>query len=401
MRGLGHRSPEWCTAHFSSAMERRCCYKCSVWKDSDCFSGEITCRRCVAIERRAPFRAAAKERLHRLIEQIAITSAEKTLCKKCGEIKIPARVLPSGKPESTRCLSCRAVANKKRAKGRPPAHKLQWLLRNARKHPSRVGDNVPPLTHKGFTDAYETCEGVNCFFPGNRPSLELHSEWGLALTRKDITKPMSDSNLAITSMEFIVIRPEPWTDVKIKRLVDRIGHTFDWDAFNESLSSTPGGGWGCDNPAHERRRDGTCRPCTNAYERKLASSGKGFFRAIAVSIHQRARKDGKRCDVTVEKLLVLLRRQNGLCAYSFVPMVCRRKAKDFQLSVEHIDPTGEHTMDNLCFVILELNTVCNRDRTATGPGQSSQWTKAKFWQWMAALEVEQPESAAVIEEMKE
>jgi hypothetical protein len=103
----------------------------------------------------------------------------------------------------------------------------------------------------------------------------------------------------------------------------------------------------------------------------------------------------------METFLDLLRRQNGLCAGCGVPMECRRKAKDFQLSVEHIDPSGDYTMDNTCFVILELNTVCNRERSATGPGQSSQWTKAKFWQWMAALGVEQPEPAAVIEEIKE
>ena len=83
-------------------------------------------------------------------------------------------------------------------------------------------------------------------------------------------------------------------------------------------------------------------------------------------------KNGKRkklCEVTIKTAFLVKRfkEQGGRCQYTGVPL---KVNGDFKFSVERYDNDDGYTEENVCLVIMEVNTAC------------AQWSKAKadmYW----------------------
>ena len=60
--------------------------------------------------------------------------------------------------------------------------------------------------------------------------------------------------------------------------------------------------------------------------------------------------------LTIEMLHHFWDKQNGLCYYSGIPMIIGRK-KDWQVSLERLDPNGKYNEHNCALVCLEFNGV--------------------------------------------
>ena len=81
------------------------------------------------------------------------------------------------------------------------------------------------------------------------------------------------------------------------------------------------------------------------------------FESCLRSLLRNARKRKDKFDnLTIEMLYDFWKKQNGLCYYSGIPMVIGRK-KDWQVSLERLDPNGKYNEHNCALVCLEFNGV--------------------------------------------
>mgnify|MGYP006911038243 CR=1 FL=1 len=82
----------------------------------------------------------------------------------------------------------------------------------------------------------------------------------------------------------------------------------------------------------------------------------GFFNATASTHRKDDRVErGIETDITAEQIMTKFVDQRGLCAYSGVRMYTVANVPAFKMSVERVDRSKGHTIDNIVLIILELN----------------------------------------------
>lgn len=90
-------------------------------------------------------------------------------------------------------------------------------------------------------------------------------------------------------------------------------------------------------------------------ELKYELSQKGIFEKMASACHTMDRARGLTSDMTVEALRQKFVDQRGLCAYSGIRMQVGSNLGAFQASIERVDRTKPHTVENVVLIILGLN----------------------------------------------
>lgn len=84
-------------------------------------------------------------------------------------------------------------------------------------------------------------------------------------------------------------------------------------------------------------------------------SKRGVFENLSTTTMAMDRRRGIITSLTPEDLRAQFRRQQGRCAYSDVRMYVGANIPTFQMSIERVDRTKPHSVDNIVLIILELN----------------------------------------------
>jgi len=119
----------------------------------------------------------------------------------------------------------------------------------------------------------------------------------------------------------------------------------------------------------ENFKDGTtrgvCRECVSAQRaRKASATPEGFLKVLTVQLKSGRRKEGIEFTLTVDQAIEIWEAQGGRCALSGVLLTHQRdgkvgdgKKKEFNASIDRINPGGPYTRENVQLVAARVNTM--------------------------------------------
>jgi len=110
---------------------------------------------------------------------------------------------------------------------------------------------------------------------------------------------------------------------------------------------------------------GACRDCISAQKaRKTSASPEAYLRVLNVQLKSQRVKQGIQYDLTSEELTEIWDIQEGRCALSGVLMTHQRdgkagdgKKKEFNASIDRINPQGPYVRENVQLVANRANTM--------------------------------------------
>jgi len=110
---------------------------------------------------------------------------------------------------------------------------------------------------------------------------------------------------------------------------------------------------------------GVCRTCVSAQKaRKTSASPEAYLRVLNVQLKSQRIKQGIQYDLTSEELTEIWDIQEGRCALSGVLMTHQRdgkagdgKKKEFNASIDRINPQGPYVRENVQLVANRANTM--------------------------------------------
>ena len=109
-------------------------------------------------------------------------------------------------------------------------------------------------------------------------------------------------------------------------------------------------------------RRSVCRPCkTNNKAKQISSSPEAYLKTLSIQLRSSRRKGNIVFEVTDAEIISLWAKQNGRCALSGVPMTYQRGhgvgKKDFNASIDRINPMADYTIDNIQLVTTRVNLM--------------------------------------------
>jgi len=119
----------------------------------------------------------------------------------------------------------------------------------------------------------------------------------------------------------------------------------------------------------EKFKDGTtrgvCRECISAQRaRKASATPEAFLRVLTTQLKSSRRKEGIKFTLTIDQAIEIWETQGGRCALSGVLLTYQRdgkdgdgKKKEFNGSIDRINPGGPYTRENVQLVAARVNTM--------------------------------------------
>lgn len=332
------------------------CTKCDEPKSADQFyNGARYCYQCLLkgnIERR-------KKRGNDAIARGDTTC----VCSACSETKPIDQFLGGRTYNCKDCRSKSTAAANNTLNGR-----LMILLNNANLHATtrgvkdaNSGKTVSradfDLTLQDMHDMWERQCGC-CFYSGI-PMSPSAQDWRVSLERLDPFKGYVVDNCALVVIE--LNNPGQWSHAKVSELL----------AIRRQLSVTP-------------------------FNRStaLASTEKQFLGRIVNCARKTSKqRQGDRSMFDVDKpsddngvyanhLEELYMKQNGVCAYSGVPLILAARST-WKASLERIDVRKGYVCDNVLLVAFEFNSI---DNTSLSENGVRGWSDAKFETFIESVE---------------
>ena len=327
--------------------------------------------------------------------------SKERICKHCQETN------ENKKFRSTLvCNECHnKLANKKNNnKVLDLDHYLMRLLSSAAANSKKKGE-------KGRTDAGECTitledlkniyysQGGLCYYCKVQMSLKTFSDWQCSLERKDPSKGYTVDNVTLICQEFQGACQ--WDGELFKQFVEWLHMTFEPQKMNwvyqrkdsdvPTLKPTKHMKNGVeertcmtcnifkpnDQFAPERN---SCKACTHNVVKMRRSTPSGHFqrmRGNMISSSQRRDHDLPEFKNDVD-LVALWEKQNGLCAYSGIPMVFG--TSHWACSPERLDVNVGYTKNNTVFILRVLNTASHTAHASTPElvTGSGGWSKEKI-----------------------
>jgi hypothetical protein len=110
---------------------------------------------------------------------------------------------------------------------------------------------------------------------------------------------------------------------------------------------------------------GVCRHCvTLQRSKKTSATPESYIRVLNTQLKSQRLKQGVQYDLTNEEVIDLWNAQNGKCALSGVLMTHQRdgtygdkKPKEFNASIDRINPQGPYVRENVQLVAARVNTM--------------------------------------------
>lgn len=332
-------------------------------------------------------------------------------CTKCGQERSIDDFYIERRNRDGRYCQCKQCLSDAGAKRRAALDgALRELLNaarasaKARGRKGRLAAAKCTLTMKEMYIIYHRQNGRCFYFKSKVMAFISHSSWKVSLDRIDPDLGYTLSNCVIVCLEFnvsetwsskkvqemLALRATPTSASKIETLVADIRHR---DPIRHPLPSVSCGNK-CTKPRHGDKfgRNGGCTACVREYNAALVATPYGFVQKMLRGAKARSEKHGLAAPtIDVDTIIDCVRGKNGRCGVSAVPLVFCANAM-WRASIEKIEPTQGYNPENVIIIAWEFNSTCNRKKRVTddpgapeGSGRDSQWTKAKFEEWLSYL----------------
>ncbi len=282
----------------------------------------------------------------------------------------------------------------------------QHAKRNAKKR-GDAGRNDAGVCEICFDDLDEmwTKQNGRCYY-SNIPMNIDRNDWKVSVERLDPSQGYTKQNTALCCIEFN--NSSQWSLDKIQEMKNILasnptGQTHDFEVPPKQrktrvpvVKSEINGidHYNCTycgqikplSEFHARINNG-CIPCQKILKKQYDNTPRGALKCLLLSsLSNNAKRlalgnTERDCshDIDFEFLVELYNKQNGLCAYSGIPMTFGSYLdKNWVCSLERKDPLKGYTKDNVCLICVEFNT---KDSTAVYNDKtkgSSGWNREKF-----------------------
>ena len=115
-------------------------------------------------------------------------------------------------------------------------------------------------------------------------------------------------------------------------------------------------------PKGQKSTINTCLNCIELQKRRRQSYSFSsyFLNLLQQSKYSRGKKQGIEYNLTLEDLEKILERQEGRCALSGVFLTHHKDgsgSKEFNASIDRIDPNGNYTVNNIQLVAFRVNLL--------------------------------------------
>lgn len=351
-----------------------------------------------------------------------VKKKECSICKRPKILSEFSTIKNNGKYVlSYRCKTCdrlRVHDNKNTFDGY-----LKGLLRGAkasaktRKNKGREKAGKFDLTFEQILELYKKQDG-KCFYSKIKMSTKTCSKWKASIERLNDEKGYTINNIVLVCHEFN--HKTKWSHEKLNEMIHEISKNHDHkkivkeieDALikksiisnshvhTEKKYKTINGEQylkclQCEEykllteyySGNSHRR---CKKCVyiNKKQNYMKSIRGHFIRLLTDAKHHtkerskvksRQNKENNICDLSLEDLVDILKKQKGLCHISGIKMNYGSYLDtNWVASLERIDSNKGYTKDNVCFVCCEFNTTDNSSRYKHSNNGTGNWTQNKF-----------------------
>lgn len=324
---------------------------------------------------------------------------ETKICSKCDQEKHLSLFYPGRRD----CKECKIASNKTRINTDVNAFLIVLLgaakqRTGARLSKGRIEAGVFSITLQDLKDILRNQDG-KCYYSGLTLTFHQHSDWEASLERLQPQMGYIRSNVVLIAAEFQ--GASQWSVDKYAKLTFLLNLQHDiqligWDdvkvrAKEQKWTQTTRDGltyWRCNLCCQEKtpdkfykmQKDG-CKDCVAEKIKAYRSTPRGHMNHLLAAMKARSKKRGWYFDLTVDDLIAFWKSQNGLCAYSGIPLLFGSYLeRNWTCSPERKDTTVGYTRENTCLICYEFNTS---DRSATSKDKSaisgtSTWSAKKM-----------------------
>jgi hypothetical protein len=288
------------------------------------------------------------------------------------------------------CKSC--ASNSKRLGSHKPANFIAQMIRHG------IGEdrakNRVPLPGEAYLTSEEVLEmaETGCYYSG-RP-VKFYPDGGdqASLDRLDNVRPHVSNNVVLCQLRFNTANR--WTREKYVHMMNGADIPLSEDEIKQSMAVckktykkneslyNDGGQLQCvqcelyfdtDTYLQNQHHRG-CKDCRAACERARQGTVIGALSALLSKAKSRGRRDErKKCTLTLQDLIELYMKQQGLCKYSSLRL--RSSIGDWKMSLERIDPRKKYCIDNVVLIVQELNCIDNTIKREDDLRLNGGWSK--------------------------
>lgn len=285
---------------------------------------------------------------------------------------------------------------------------LNKLLFDSKKNAKRKADKGRDvagefsITLKDLQEVYKKQDG-KCYYSSLLMSSKMFSDYMMSLERLDPSKGYTKENVALICSEFQSACQ--WTKCKYKEFTELIMQDSPPNVISFELSTElkkdrvtveqiiiNGEKFVKCNKCSEVKpikdfikclRSG-CEKCRQDVNKKNNSNPRVNMKILITRAMTRCKNKKDRdmkCEIDFEFLVELFNKQQGLCAYSGIPLAFgSHYDKHWTTSLERINPLMGYTKENVCFIIYELNVTDNtaRAKEIENVEGTSTWSKEKI-----------------------
>lgn len=345
------------------------CIKCEIIKKSNVFVGITnTCKICNNEYRNQN----KKDLLQKRIDNEIIEKC----CVKCEILK---DINEYGVGHNT-CNQCRNDYNRQYA-NKSVKNYLRQLLQHAKRSAKvrtqigRVQAGEISLTLENLESLYNKQNGL-CYYSNIKLSLKRYSDWQCSLERIDPNRGYIIDNIALACGEFN--GATQWTIQKYTEFIRLINikylkQNIDWNLPKEKqnrfkiITKIENGIEKCKcnkcdvfKPMNQfiNQLSKGCIECRTNQKNQYRATAQGHMVRLFNDMKSSSKRRGfDPPEVNLEDLIELFDSQNGLCAYSGIPMTFGSYLDKWWVSSpERIDTLKGYTKDNVCLICVEFNT---------------------------------------------
>ena len=261
---------------------------------------------------------------------------------------------------------------------------LKSLIRNSRKAAKERSDKGRTsagdfdLSLETLNDMFSRQDG-KCYYSGMSLRLMQSSDWQCSIERQNQSLGYVKSNVVLIAAEFQ--HSSQWSEEKFAEFVKLMNTKherreeklvlYKKNRISRRILQKTAIGYVCtrcgiDTPLLNFNKDPNkgCKTCY-AKDRKLGrETPRGHFGKILTNIKSSSKDRGHATStITLDDLFNILNDQGGLCAYTGIPMTFGSYLdKWWTCSIERKDVRTGYTLENVCLICYEFNTVDNRIR---------------------------------------
>jgi hypothetical protein len=279
-----------------------------------------------------------------------------------------------------------------------------------RESKGRIGAGEHDITLQHLQDTWDRQNG-QCFYTGI-PMNFNKNEWKVSLERLDTSKGYTKDNIVLCCLELNT--RSQWNISKLDDMIHILEQGIDQVTTNfetrpprkahskfERYTNVDGEEqYKCTSccmikpPTEFRKLSDFCKACIYDRHKRKRATPKGHLQHLChtsyVCSKLRQRKNENKLrgehDIDFQYLVDLYNKQNGLCAYSNLPLKFGSYlATNWVASIERLDVSKGYTKNNVCLICIEFNGPDHTITTGSDYGCAG-WNPLKFQYFLAHVQ---------------